>query len=101
MMTYGDRVGRIFLSHPHTNNGSLFLLNTLRYDMVTSFYHFNDVTERRAAIMRPTCGCSFFFYLILGLVRVITIELYHMGKNNGNPDLVCKYINVIEQVRRL
>ena len=28
VMTNGDREGRIFLSHPHTNNGFFFLLNT-------------------------------------------------------------------------
>ena len=26
VMTNGDRVGQIFLSHPHTNNGFFFLL---------------------------------------------------------------------------
>ena len=26
VMTNGDREGRIFLSHPHTNNGLFFLL---------------------------------------------------------------------------
>ena len=72
VMANGDREGRIFLSHPHTNNGFFFLLttkyrhfvlenmkkgfqkilNTLRCDMVTSFYHCNDVTKRRAASVR-------------------------------------------------
>ena len=80
MMTNGDHEGRIFLSHPHTNNGLFFLLttkyvilywknikkdfqkilNTLRCDMVTSFSHFNDVTDRRAASVR-----LFVFYLSL------------------------------------
>ena len=67
----GDREGRIFLSHTQTNNGFFFLLtskhlilhwkkerkkgfhktlNRLRYDTVMSFYHFNDITERHAAI---------------------------------------------------
>ena len=32
----------------------------------------------------------FVFYLSNGLVRVCEIELYHMGKNKGNPDLVCE-----------
>ena len=27
-MTNGDHEGRIFLSHPHTNNGLFFLLTT-------------------------------------------------------------------------
>ena len=38
--------------------------------------------------MRPACGC--LFYLSLGPVRVCEIEISHMGKNNGNPDLVCE-----------
>ena len=56
VMTISDREGRIFLFHPHTNNGFVFLLttlyliyiekrgknfqkilNTLRCDMVMSF----------------------------------------------------------------
>ena len=28
------------------------------------------------------------FYLSLGLVRVCEIEMYHMGENNDNPNLV-------------
>ena len=31
----------------------------------------------------------FFYYLSHGLVQVCEVELSHMGKNNGNPDLVC------------
>ena len=31
----------------------------------------------------------FVFYLSLRLVWVCEIEISHMGKNNGNPDLVC------------
>ena len=35
----------------------------------------------------------FDFYFSHGLVRVCEIELSHMNKNNGNPDLVCdKYL---------
>ena len=49
--------------------------------MVTPFNHYNDVTDRRAVVR---------FYLSLGLVRVCEIKLSHMGKNNGNPDLVCE-----------
>ena len=37
--------------------------------------------------VRPVCGCS-FFYLTLGPVRVCGIEPSHMGKNNGNTNLV-------------
>ena len=28
VMTFGDREGRIFLSHPHTHDGNFFLLTT-------------------------------------------------------------------------
>ena len=35
------------------------------------------------------CGRS-FLHLYHGLVRVCEIELSHMGKINGNPDLVCE-----------
>ena len=90
--TVGPRVGiflsplntkdGFYLSHPHTNNGFFFLpttnyhilylkkhnkvyqkiLNSLLCDMVTSFYHYNDVTDRRAASVRSTCGCSIFIF---------------------------------------
>ena len=102
----------IFLSHFKTNTGFFYLLttknrildwkkkhekgfqrilNTLRCDMVTSFYHCShcDVTERRAASVRPTYGCS-FFYVSLGLVRVCEIELSHMGKKRKSWSGVCK-----------
>ena len=39
--------------------------------------------------MRPDRGQRVaVFYLSHGLVRVIEKEISHMGKNNGNPDLV-------------
>ena len=42
--------------------------------------------------MWPACGrrAAVHFYLSLGLVRVCEIESSHMGKNNGNPNLVCE-----------
>ena len=43
--------------------------------------------------MRPAYGgraAVRFFYLSLGLVWVCELEISHMGKNNGNPDLVCE-----------
>ena len=91
MMTSGHHKGRIFLSHPHTKNGFFFLnttknlilywknlkdfqknRNTLRCDIVTSFFHYNDVTDRRAASVR-----LFVFYLFLGLVWVCEINRIH------------------------
>ena len=53
--------------------------------MVASFKHYNHVTERRAVSVQPTCSC--FFYISHGLKRVSEI-----GKNYGNPDLVCENI---------
>ena len=51
--------------------------------MVTSFKHYNDVTDQPVASVQ-----LFVFYLALWLVWVCEIEISHMGKNNGNPDLV-------------
>ena len=62
--------------------------------MVTQFLHYNDVTDRRAVSVRPTFRCSFFFYLSHWQVQVYEIELSHMGKNNGNPELMCEKIIV-------
>ena len=45
--------------------------------MVTSFLHYDEIMDRRAADVR-----LFIFNLDHGLV--------YMGKNNGNPGLVCK-----------
>ena len=70
MMTNGDREGRIFLSHPHTNNGFFFLLTTkylilywktsikrlpenpeyAEMRLCGVIFHYNDVTERIAAV---------------------------------------------------
>ena len=60
-------------------------MNSLRCYTVTSFYHYNDVTDRRAAGVR-----LFVFYCSVSLVWVYEIELSHMGKNSGNPNLVCE-----------
>ena len=104
VMSKGYHLGRIFLSLPHMNNGFFFLLTTkylilycekpekdfekilsmLRCDMMTSFKHNNDVTDRPATSVRPTCGCL-FFYLSHGLVRVCEMELSRMGKTTEIP----------------
>ena len=47
-------------------------LNTLRWDMVTVFYHFNVITNRRAVSLR-----LFVFYLSHGLVWVREINRIH------------------------
>ena len=92
MMTNGDPEGRIFLSHPHTNNGFFSLLTTiylilnwkkhetdfkkilnmLRFDVVTSFKDYNDIAHRCAADVK-----LFVFYLSLGLVWVCEINRIH------------------------
>ena len=48
--------------------------------MVTSFYHYTSLIDVRL----------FVFYLSPVLVLVCEIELSHMGKNKGNPKLVCE-----------
>ena len=83
-MTNGDHKGRIFQFHPHTNNGffsclplnTLFyirknkkgfqkILTPLRYGMVTSFLHYNDATERRAASLWANVRLFAFFFIFL------------------------------------
>ena len=49
------------------------------------FYITLTSRNRRAASVR-----LFVFYLYHGMVRVCEIELSHMGKHNGNYDLVCE-----------
>ena len=44
--------------------------------------------------MQPMCGCSFFIFPKGWYGYVSEIELSHMGKNNGNPDLVCENIRI-------
>ena len=96
-MTNGDCKGQIFLSHP-----ILFLLTTkyfqkiqkilktLRCDMVTSY----NITMTSQVDMQPACSrrATVCVYLSHKLSWVCEIELSQMGKNNGNPDLVCKKI---------
>ena len=48
--------------------------------MVTSFYRYNDVTNRRAASVR-----LFVFYLSLGLVRVCEINRIHPTRGPTIP----------------
>ena len=88
VMTIGDCEGRIFLpiltriidyfsclprntSFILKQHGKDFqkILNMLECDMMTSFLHLCDVTDRRAA-----SGRLFVFYPSLGLVRVCEIS---------------------------
>ena len=64
-------------------------LNTLRCDRVTSFY--NNVTDQRTASVR------LFVFFLSSFPRADTgmWEIFHMGKNNGNPYLVCENKKVI------
>ena len=100
VMTIGDREGRIFLSHPHTNYGFFFLYTTLYLFYIGKTWKrlpenpeyaemgHGDVILTLQWRQGSTCGCSFFIfpYVWYGCVS-------HRGKNNGNPDLVCKKIN--------
>ena len=61
---------------------------------MVSFQHNDDVTDRRAASVLPTCGCSFFIFSV-GLVRVCEIRLSHIDKNHANPDLACENYNIL------
>ena len=54
VMTNGGHEGqKNFLSHPNTSNGFFFISFYIGNDE-------NDVMDRRAASVRPTCSCSFF-----------------------------------------
>ena len=52
--------------------------------------------------MQPVCRrcAAVRFYLLHGLERVCEIEISHMGKNNDNPDLVCKNIVVVNAITK-
>ena len=40
---------------------------------------------------RPACCCTFFFIFPIGWYGYVSyVVLSHIGKNNGNPDLVCE-----------
>ena len=110
MMTIGNHEGQIFSSHPHTHDGYFFSLTTeylILYlkDMKRLPENPEFAEMRHGEVILTlhwrhglTCGQHadnvrlFAFYLSLGLVyiRVCEIDLSHMGKNNRNPDLVCK-----------
>ena len=104
MMTNSDCEGQIFLSHPHTNNGIFFLLTTKYHILYYKNMHMRrrrpenpEYTEMRhgdaifnISMMSQIDVQLFVFYLSRRLVRVCEIELSHMGKNSGYPDLVCK-----------
>ena len=51
-----------------------------------------DVTLTLQCRQGSKCGqrAAVNFNLALGLVWVCEIEIFHIGKNIGNPDLVCK-----------
>ena len=63
--------------------------------MVTSFYHYDDVTDGRAASV-----CIRSFHLSHGLVRVCEIELSHMGKTTEIQILVWNY-NTFLKLRKI
>ena len=43
MMTNGDRMGRIFLSNPHTDNGFFFMLATYEICIFASLDDINTI----------------------------------------------------------
>ena len=89
-MAIGDPEGRIFLSHPHTNNRPYFLLTTfyliyigkkplkrpLEIPEYAEMRH-GDVILHYIALridVRPSCSCSFFIFPkgLYGSVRYLT-----------------------------
>ena len=100
VMTNRDCEGQIFLSHPQTNNGFRFLL-TIKYCIIVWFFFekkrlldFLDYAEMRHNMMTSLQHYNDAIYymplFVTGWRRVIEIEFSHMGKNSGNPYLVCK-----------
>ena len=87
-MTNGDREGRIFVSHPHTNNGFFFLLTTKYWICILekhekgfqkiwipwneTWWHQFNITMTSQIDMQ-----LFVFYLSHGLVRVCEINRIH------------------------
>ena len=53
--------------------------------MVTSFKHYNYVTDRREASVRSTCGCSFLSFPRAGTGRIISYAVSYIGRNARKP----------------
>ena len=108
-VTSGDREGRIFLSHPHTNNGLFFLLNTKHAKYLVLYWknmkrlpenpevaemRHGDVilTSQWRCSHGSTCGrhAAVLFYLPHGLVRVWEINRIHhwcsVGTEKSQPE---------------
>ena len=82
-MSNGDRERRIFLSHPHTNNGFFFLLTT-KYHILNWKNH--EMTSRRAAVC---------FYLSLGMVRVCEMSKTTEHRSGVRESLVPNSVTTI------
>ena len=63
VMTNGDREGRIFLSHPHTNKGFIFLLTTKDSHLIL-VTHENGFYK-----ILNSLGCDMFFIFPTGRYR--------------------------------
>ena len=93
-----------FLLDPHMKNGFVFLHTTKylfyivktwkrlpenpEYAEMRHGIHFTITMTPQIGVL-PACGWS-FFYLSHGLVWVCEIELSHVNKHNGTPDLACE-----------
>ena len=75
MMTIGVREGRIFLSHPHMNNGFFFLLTTKYHILYWKYMkrlpenpefaemRHGDIIAKMSWIdVRPSCDCLFLSF---------------------------------------
>ena len=93
MMSNGDREGRIFRSHPHTNNSLFFLLTTIsvshlilektckRLPEDPEFGEMRNgdiiltIAMTSRVDVRPMCGCSFFIFPIaLSMIKALNIK---------------------------
>ena len=107
-MTNGDPEGRIFLSHPHT----IRIMDSLSCSPLNTSFNIGKTmkkTSRKSWIRWDASPCRNFNVTMTSRIDVRTahgrrtavrffifptgwygIEVSHMGKNNGNPDLVCE-----------
>ena len=90
VMTHSDRERRMFLSHPHMNNGFFFLLTT-KY-LILYWKNLKKAPRKSWICWDATWWCHCYTDRFAAsrqlFKRAGTVS--HMGKNNGNPDLVCE-----------
>ena len=111
VMTNGDRERRIFLSHPHTNSGFFFLLTT-NYSILlwknrkkgfqkipnslATWWRYFIITITPGNDARLACGRR----AAVRFLNFPTGGYGYVGKNNGNPDLVCEKLTSLLSKKR-